>query len=80
MSEWKAFCYGYCDKIGKYFSESSNSSGSSNDIVREAINLHKQLRAYTYSQAGKSIPFNIQNNSTIDCSSFVSYVLYNARI
>lgn len=49
-------------------------------IIQEAINVHKYVRenGYTYAQAGVSLPN--EKGRTIDCSSFVTWVLINAKV
>lgn len=49
-------------------------------IVAEAIKLHEYLRTngYVYAQAGVCLPN--ENGRTIDCSSYVTWVLINAGI
>lgn len=73
-SEWILFKTGYYDRIDKWC---SNSSGGI--IVEKAIECHAYLRTngYTYAQAGISVPIT-SSVKTVDCSSFVSWVLYEA--
>ena len=54
--------------------------GGGGTVVDEAIKLHQYLRTngYYYVQAGVSVP-NL-NGRTIDCSSFVTWVLVNAKV
>ena len=49
-------------------------------IIQEAAIAHKYVEdnGYTYAQVGLTIPNGIINGKTIDCSSFVSWVLYRA--
>lgn len=49
-------------------------------IVEEAIKVHKYVRenGYEYAQRGVTVPNN--NGRTIDCSSFVTWVLVNAGV
>ncbi len=62
--------------------EAFTSSGSfyADDIVTAAINCHKYLRenGYTYSLEGITVPDELLNGRTIDCSSYVTWVLYCA--
>lgn len=50
------------------------------NIVDAAVKCHEYLRnnGYTYAQKGITVPDGILNGSTIDCSSFVTWVLYCA--
>lgn len=49
-------------------------------IIQEAAAAHKYVEdnGYSYAQVGLTIPNGILNGRTIDCSSFVSWVLYRA--
>lgn len=73
-SEWILFKTGYYDSIGKWCSQSGTGS-----IVEKAVECHRYLRTngYYYAQAGVNIPIT-GSGRTIDCSSFVSWVLYEA--
>lgn len=73
-SEWILFKTGYYDTIDKWCSESG-----AGGIVEKAIECHKFLRekGFHYAQAGVNIPIT-GNGRTIDCSSYVSWVLYEA--
>lgn len=73
-SEWILFKTGYYDTIDKWCSQ----TGTSN-IVEKAVECHRYLRTngYYYAQAGVNIPIT-GSGRTIDCSSFVSWVLYEA--
>ena len=73
-SEWLLFKTGYYDRIDKWC---SNASGGT--VVEKAIECHAYLRenGYTYAQAGVNIPIT-GSGRTIDCSSYVSWVLYEA--
>lgn len=73
-SEWILFKTGYYDRIDKWC---SNSSGGA--IVDKAIECHEYLRnnGYVYAQAGINIPIT-SSIRTVDCSSYVSWVLYEA--
>lgn len=50
----------------------------SDDIIENAIECHAYLRTngYTYAQIGLQVPEDILNGKHIDCSSYVSWVLY----
>lgn len=73
-SEWILFKTGYYDRIDKWC---SNSSGGA--IVEKAVECHEYLRnnGYVYAQAGINIPIT-SSIRTVDCSSYVSWVLYEA--
>lgn len=73
-SEWILFKTGYYDRINKWC---SNVSGG--PIIEKAIECHAYLRenGYTYAQAGINIPIT-SSVRTVDCSSYVSWVLYEA--
>ena len=73
-SEWILFKTGYYERIDKWC---SNSAGGT--IVEKAIECHAYLRenGYTYAQAGINIPIT-SSVRTVDCSSYVSWVLYEA--
>ena len=73
-SEWILFKTGYYDRINKWCSQTDTGS-----IVQKAVECHKYLRinGFTYAQAGISIPIT-GKGKTVDCSSFVSWVLYEA--
>lgn len=62
------------------YSNASNSSGNGGTVAQEAAAAHQYIVAngYRYSQAGISIPDGVINGKTIDCSSFVSWVLYRS--
>ena len=49
-------------------------------IVEEAINVHRYVRenGYIYKQTGVRVPNN--SGKTIDCSSYVTWVLVNAKV
>lgn len=53
--------------------------GGGGTIVEQAVSLHEFLRVngYYYSQAGITLPN--ENGRTIDCSSYVTWVLLNCR-
>lgn len=56
----------------------SSGGFDSEDIIENAISCHEFLRTngYTYAMAGIEVPDGILNGKTIDCSSYVSWVLY----
>lgn len=56
-----------------------NAQPSSNIVVQKAIECHKYLRenGYTYG-GGYYIPDGIFSSSVVDCSAYVSWVLYEA--
>jgi len=74
-SEWILFKTGYYDRIDKWCSETEGGT-----IVESAVGIHKYVRenGYTYAQKGIKVP-NTQGK-TIDCSSFVTWVLVNAKV
>lgn len=55
-------------------------SGGGGTVVEEAIKVHKYVRenGYEYAQRGVTVPNN--NGKTIDCSSYVTWVLVNAGV
>ncbi len=63
-----------------FFGEYGTLGSGGGTIVDNAIKLHEYLRTngYTYAQLGISVP-NL-NGRTIDCSSFVTWVLVNAKV
>ena len=76
-SEWLLFTTGYYDRINSWCSVTE--AGDSATIVQKAVECHKYLRenGFYYAQAGRNIPIT-GNSRTIDCSSYVSWVLYEA--
>lgn len=89
-SEWILFKTGYYDKIDKWCSNTTSSEGDLENslpsdfegnatIVENAIRCHRYLRenGFKYAQAGANIPIT-SKNGTIDCSSYVSWVLYES--
>lgn len=56
----------------------SNVHGSGGSVAQEAAKAHEYIvkNGYQYAQRGISIPNGVINGRTIDCSSFVSWVLY----
>lgn len=76
-SEWILFKTGYYDAIDKWCSQSS--SGEGGTIVEKAVECHQYLRTngFSYGQVGRNIPIK-GSSRKIDCSSFVSWVLYEA--
>ena len=73
-SEWILFKTGYYDRINKWC---SNTAGGT--VVEKAVECHAYLRnnKYRYAQAGINIPIT-SSVKTVDCSSYVSWVLYEA--
>lgn len=73
-SEWILFKTGYYDRIDKWC---SNVDGGI--IVEKAVECHAYLRnnGFTYAQDGTNIPLS-GSDRTIDCSSYVSWALYEA--
>ena len=75
--EWLLFKTGYYKSIGVYWSNMSEK------IVKNAVRIHKSLRERAekgflkYGLVGLTIPIS-NNTATIDCSSFVSQVLYDS--
>lgn len=67
-SEWILFKTGYYDKIKKYCSNSENG-----DFLEVAQKLWAKVCNGNYSYGGSNIPCT---GSTIDCSSYASWVLY----
>lgn len=64
-----------------YSTDSSNTDEFNNEaVIQKAIECHKYLRenGYKYGQIGLEIPDGKKNGKTIDCSSYVSWVLYCA--
>lgn len=64
--------------FGEKAFKSSSGSFESDDIVENAIKCHEYLRTngYTYAMVGIEIPDGVTNGKTIDCSSYVTWVLY----
>ena len=55
----------------------TNNSNVTNAVVEKAIECHKYLREHRYTYGGGySIPDGIYNSSIVDCSAYVSWVLY----
>lgn len=52
------------------------------DIVKAAVKCHEYLRTngYKYDQKGLTIPEGIENGKVIDCSAYVTWVLYEAGL
>lgn len=65
------------DIFGDYGSLTTSGNGN---LVQSAIEVHRYVRerGYTYAQAGINVPN--ENGSTIDCSSYVTWVLINAGV
>lgn len=76
-AEWDLFHTGYYINTGSYYSVGSLASGN---IVDNAKKCHDFLRTngFTYAQAGQNIPVTSSSKKTIDCSSYVSWVLYES--
>ncbi len=62
------------------FGEFATLGGGGGPVIEEAVKLHSYLNThgYSYAQAGICVP-NL-HGKTIDCSSFVTWVLVNAKI
>ena len=60
--------------------EYGESTDGSNIVAAKAVECHKYLRenGYTYGGNGVEIPDGIYNQRVIDCSAYVSWVLYCA--
>ena len=75
-ANWKVFHENvYTDQNGNVIEVASGGT-----IVQQAIEVHKYVRenGYTYAQAGITVP-NLDGR-TIDCSSFVTWVLVNVGV
>ena len=75
-ANWKLFHEGiYTDSQGNEIKVASGGN-----IVEQAVQLHKYLRenGYVYLQAGITVPNTA--SKTIDCSSYVTWVLVNAKV
>lgn len=81
-SEWRAFTTGYFDNIDIQWSDSmeNSSTGSTSDIVQNAIKVHKYLRenGYVYSMGIRTIPNH--ENKYVDCSTYVTWVLVESGV
>ncbi len=81
-SEWRAFTTGYFDNIDIQWSDSmaNSSTGSTSDIVQNAIKVHKYLREnkYVYSMGIRTIPNH--ENKYVDCSTYVTWVLVESGV
>lgn len=75
-AEWSLFHTGFYVNTNSYYVDSSKYA---NTIVEKAKKCHDYLRnnGYKYAQAGISIPIT-NSVKTVDCSSYVSWVLYEA--
>ena len=75
--EWNLFHTGYYANTNSYYTELSGKYA--NAILEKAKQCHDYLRTnnYKYKQAGISVPIT-SAVKTVDCSSFVSWVLYEA--
>lgn len=73
--EWALFNKGYYANTNSYYTELSGKYA--NTILEKAKQCHDYLRnnKYKYAQAGISVPIT-SAVKTVDCSSFVSWVLY----
>ena len=82
-AEWDLFCNGYG---GNGSSQDGVGSGTSQGgqyasiILQKAKECHDYVKnnGYTYEQIGLSIPITNNSVKKIDCSSYVSWVLYEA--
>lgn len=75
--EWDLFHTGYYANTNSYYTELSGRYA--NTILEKAKQCHDYLRdnKYKYAQAGISVPIT-SSVKTVDCSSFVSWVLYES--
>lgn len=75
-AEWDLFHTGYYINTNSYYTAGGEHSGT---IVEKAKQCHDYLRlnGYKYEQAGITVPIT-SAVKTVDCSSFVSWVLYEA--
>jgi len=75
--EWNLFHTGYYANTNSYYTELSGKYA--NAILEKSKQCHDYLRTnkYKYAQAGISVPIT-SAVKTVDCSSFVSWVLYEA--
>lgn len=78
QEEWQLFHSGYYANTNSYYTELSSGEYAS-IIVEKAKWCHDYLRnnKYKYKQAGISVPIT-SAVQTVDCSSYVSWVLYEA--
>lgn len=78
-ANWKLFHTGkYTDQSGKEIKVVSSAGGGT--IVQNAVKIHEYVRknGYYYEQAGINLPNT--TTKTIDCSSFVTWVLVESKI
>lgn len=76
--EWDLFHTGYYSNTGTYYTP--NNGGQYADIIlQKAKQCHDYVRdnGYIYDQVGLNIPIT-SSVKTIDCSAYVSWVLYEA--
>lgn len=79
-ANWKVFHDGiYTTPSGEILDPSNYGTGNST-IVQSAVAIHKYVRenGYKYQQRGISLPN--PNGRTIDCSSFVTWVLVDLKV
>lgn len=79
-ANWKVFHEGiYTTPSGEVLDTSNYSTGNST-IVQAAVSIHKYVRenGYTYQQRGVTLPNT--GGRTIDCSSFVTWVLVDLKV
>ncbi len=79
-ANWKLFHEGkYTDQSGKEIKVATSTS-SKGEIVQNAIKVHEYVRknGYYYEQAGITLPNT--KTKTIDCSSFVTWVLVESNV
>lgn len=80
--EWKLFATGYFSNLNIQWSDSmaNSSTGSTSDIVQNAIKVHKYLREnkYVYSMGIRTIPNH--ENKYVDCSTYVTWVLVESGV
>ncbi len=78
-AEWRLFHEGYYANTNSYGNQTS-SNPNAGLILQKAKECHDYVRTnnFIYEQAGVNIPINSSSRKTIDCSSFVSWVLYES--
>lgn len=76
-AEWRLFHEGYYINTNSYWSQSTG-GGNAGSILQKAKECHDYVRTngFSYAQRVVTIPINLNEGRTIDCSSFVSWVLY----
>ena len=80
-ANWKLFHEGiYTTPDGEILDPNSYTGGGNTTIVQSAITVHNYVRVngYTYAQLGISLPN--YSGRTIDCSSYVTWVLINSGV